>query len=135
MSKDKKIEMLNEYIKMNIAPILLEDVPSSVFAGDAVIIPSNIDVSLLNGHYDGIDFIPPEWYIKLNQKQNFNNNILVIDDISSIPKNEQTKFYEILKYRKIGTFDLPKNCVIIITCKHEYISLIDNQILSLVACI
>lgn len=51
------------------------------------------------------------WYQELQDKE-----ILIIDQFSSIPKVEQKKFIEILKYRKISTFLLPKECVIIITC-------------------
>ena len=43
------------------------------------------------------------------------NTVLLIDKIDTIAKEDQLKFVEILKYRKIGTFDLPSNCVIILS--------------------
>ena len=39
--------------------------------------------------------------------------------MSKISKEEQTKFDEILKYRKIGVLELPKNCVILLNGKLE----------------
>ena len=42
---------------------------------------------------------------------------------------------KILKYRKISTFDLPKNCVIIVTANKINKDTIDEDFFSLVACI
>ena len=72
--------------------------------------------------------------IWLNQILNTNTSkLLVIDKIDSIPKEEQLKFCELLKYRKISTFELPKNCVIIVTATTINNKKINNEILSLVA--
>lgn len=122
----KKLELLNTYIKENVAPILIENIPKEVFEETAVIIESTIDKSLLNGHYEGISYLPPSWFSELENK-----DILIINQLSRISKKEQKKFVELLKYRKISTFELPKRCVIIITCENS--SNISEEIYSLVA--
>lgn len=131
MSQEKRLEMLNEYIKMNIAPILVENIPSNIFGSNSVVLPAELDISMLNGHYEGMEFVPPAWYIQIVRNASSSNNILVIDEISRVSKDDQMKFYELLKYRKIGTFDLPKNCVIIITCRDKSIPLINEKLVSL----
>lgn len=129
MSEVKR-EMLMSYIKSNVAPILVdfidgENIPNSV------ILPANLEMNNLNGHYDNIEFNPPEWFKKL-EKANI-GAILVIDKIDSIPKDEQTKFVEILKYRQVSTFELPKNTVIVVTAKEINENTINEEIYSLVA--
>ena len=59
--------------------------------------------------------------------------ILVIDNIDSISKEEQLKFSELLEHRKISTFNLPDNCVIIVTAKNINKDTINEEIFSLVA--
>lgn len=127
--KDKK-EMLLSYIKSNVAPILVDFI-SSKDLNEAVLLPANIDAKELNGHYDGVDFMPPKW---LNEILSTNESkFLVIDKIDTILKEEQLKFCELLKYRKISTFELPKNCVIIVTANEINKDKINEEIFSLVA--
>ena len=127
---ENKKEILLSYIKANVAPILVDFI-SSKDLDDAVVIPANVDIKELNGHYDGVDFVPPKW---LNEILNTNaSRILVIDKIDSISKEEQLKFCELLEHRKISTFELPKNCVIIVTATTINNKKINNEILSLVA--
>ena len=77
-----------------------------------------------------MEFVSPEW---LNKLEGSTPSILVIDKIDSIPKNEQTKFVEILKYRQVSTFELPKNTVIVVTAKEINENTINEEIYSLVA--
>ena len=75
--------------------------------------------------------MPPKWYDNvLNIKE---NKVLVIDKIDTISKEEQLKFCELLEHRKISTFELPKNCVIIITANEINKDKINEEIFSLVA--
>lgn len=60
--EDKK-EMLLSYIKANVVPILVDFI-SSKDLNQAVVLPANIDAKELNGHYDGVDFMPPKWLMK-----------------------------------------------------------------------
>ena len=59
--------------------------------------------------------------------------MLVINNINEIDVNEQTKFIEILKYKKISTFDLPKDCIIIVTAKNLKERPINEEVYSLLA--
>ena len=128
--KDKK-ELLFSYIKTNVAPILVDFI-SSEDLGNVTILPASIDSKELNGHYEDVNFMPPSWF---NELLNSNNKILVIDKIDSTNKEEQLKFVELLKYRKISTFELPSDCVIIITASEINNNTINEEIFSLVASI
>lgn len=128
MNKER-LEMLNEYIKSGITPILIENMPASVF-DNATILDANCDISDLNGHYENINFVAPSWYNKLKQNK---TKMLVINNINEIDVNEQTKFIEILKYKKISTFDLPKDCIIIVTAKNLKERPINEEVYSLLA--
>ena len=128
MNKER-LEMLNEYIKSGITPILIENMPASVF-DNATILDANCDISDLNGHYENINFVAPSWYNKLKQNQ---TKMLVINNINEIDVNEQTKFIEILKYKKISTFDLSKDCIIIVTAKNLKERPINEEVYSLLA--
>ena len=122
---EEKNIMLETYMKANIVPILV-DFKSSKDFNDSVIIPANIDVKELDGHYEGTEYLPPKWYSNLKK-------VLVIDNIDTLPKEEQLKFGEILEYRKVSTFELPKDCVVILTVKE--INKVSVDVLSLVAII
>lgn len=129
----KKIDMdlMKNLLETNICPILIEDINSDMFE-DAIVLNSNCDLSDLNGHYEGINFMPPEWYTRLINNSN-HNSILVIDKINDISLKEQEKFNEILKYRKISTFDLPENFRIIVTCNDLEHKPISEEVLSLLS--
>ena len=57
---EEKKEMLIEYIKSNVAPILVDFISGQDIEG-AVVLPANIDKKDLNGHYEGARFVPPKW--------------------------------------------------------------------------
>ena len=125
-------KMLNTYLVANVAPILItglniDDVPN------AEIIESNCDNSLLIGHYENEKFITPSWLTNVESKKNETPNILIIKELDKITKDEQLKFIELLKYRKAGVFELPKNCVILLTAKIVNSEVINEEIYSLVA--
>lgn len=62
-----------------------------------------------------------------------NTSVLVIENINEIPLEEQTKFIEILKYKKVSTFELPKNCLVIVTCSDLTANKINEEVYSLLA--
>ena len=128
MQKDK-LKILSEYIKSGISPILVENVNNGVFP-DAVIINSDCNKSLLNGHYEGINFVAPNWYNELIKKS---TPILVINEIDKVSTEEQIKFGEILKHKKVSTFKLPENCIIIVTSSNLKENPINESIYSLLA--
>lgn len=127
---ENKKELLMSYIKANVAPILVNFISGKDIPG-AIVISADVDAKELNGHYDGADYMPPKWYNEL--VTNNNSKVLVIDLIDSINKEEQLKFIELLEYRKISTFELPKDCVIIVTAKEVNRDKISEEIYSLVA--
>ena len=127
---ENKKELLMSYIKANVAPILVNFISGKDIPG-AIVISADVDAKELNGHYDVADYMPPKWYNEL--VTNNNSKVLVIDLIDSINKEEQLKFIELLEYRKISTFELPKDCVIIVTAKEVNKDKISEEIYSLVA--
>ena len=127
---ENKKEMLLSYIRANVAPILVDFI-SGKDINEAVVLPANIDAKELNGHYDGTDFMPPKWLSEILSTNA--NKILVIDKIDTIPQDEQLKFCELLEHRKISTFELPKNCVTIVTANEINKDKINEEIFSLVA--
>lgn len=131
MNDSEKLKMLDLYMKSNVAPILLVGIPTDALTDYSTRISASIPRSELNGHYEKIEFKSPKWYQELiNNKSK--KKILLIDDISMISKEEQRKFIEILKYRKVSVFKLPADCIIIITCSRKE-TIIDEDIYSLVA--
>ena len=131
MNKEK-LNLLENYIKSGISNLLIENIPSDSF-DNSVIIKSNIDKSELNGHYENTKFCPPLWYRELTKKSKTGNTILIIENINEIEIEEQNKFIEILKYKKISTFDLPNNCIIIVTCTDLTKNKISEEVYTLLA--
>ncbi len=127
---ESRKEILLSYIKTNIAPILVDFIFGQDLE-DAVILPATIDRKELNGHYEEMNYVPPKWLNELLNKKN--NPLLVIDQIDIIPKEEQKKFIELLKYRKVSTFDLPNNCRIIVTANKINEEMINEEVFSLIA--
>ena len=125
-----KRDLLMSYVKSNVAPILVDFIDGNSIP-NSVVLSANCEMTELNGHYNNTEFNPPKWLTELNDSKL--PTILVIDNIDSIPKNEQTKFVEILKYRQVSTFELPKNTVIIVTAKEINENTINEEIYSLVA--
>ena len=129
MNKEK-LNLLKNYIINGVSPLLIQNIPSDIFA-NSVIIKSNVVNSELNGHYEKTDFCPPLWYKELLNKCKTTPTVLVIENINEIPLEEQTKFIEILKYKKVSTFELPKNCFIIVTCSDLTANKINEEVYSL----
>lgn len=124
-----KMELFKGYIKANVAPILTDFIKGDDIP-DATLLPATISLEELNGHYEEDKFVPSKWY---NDLLNSDKKILVIDKLDSIDKNSQRKFMDILKYKKVYTFELPKDCVIIITADSINANSINEEIYSLVA--
>ena len=131
MNKER-LNLLENYIKSGVSPVLIKNIPSSAF-NNSVIIRSNIDRSELNGHYENTEFCPPQWYKELLAKSKASIAVLVIENINEIKLEDQTKFIEILKYKKVSTFELPKNCLVIVTCSDLTTNKINEEVYSLLA--
>ena len=129
MNKEQR-ELLYNYIESNVGPILVDFIDGNVIP-NSVILPANIDMSELNGYYENVEYISPKWLTELNRLNGL--PILVIDKIDSIQRSEQVKFIEILKYKKVSTFELPENTVVILTAKEINKNTINEEVYSLVA--
>lgn len=127
---NERLELFKSYLKAGISPLLVQNIPVNIF-DNFVIIKANIDKSELNGHYEDTEFVPPIWYKELIEKSKINTAILIIENINEIDINEQIKFIEILKYKKVSTFELPKNCIIIVTCSDLSKNKINEEVYSL----
>lgn len=130
--KKEELESLKNLIKISEFPILVENLPNELFE-NAVILSNDCDIRELNGHYEELDFVPPLWYNVLCEKCKKGKTILIINGINNSPKDEQLKFVEILKYKKISTFMLPKNCIIIVTAYNIAEKPVAEEIYSLTA--
>lgn len=131
MNKER-LELFEIYIKSGINPILMIDIKSEVF-DNSVVLKNNIGIEDLNGHYEGINFCPPSWYSQLLEKSKDNVVVLVIENINEIKLEDQRKFIEILKYKKVSTFELPRNCLIVVTANNIDKNKVNEEIYSLLA--
>lgn len=131
MNKEK-LKIFEDYIKLGISPLLVQNMSTDLF-DDSVVIDATISKGELNGHYENTEFCPPLWYKELLEKSKANHVILIIKNINEISLEEQTKFVEILKYKKVSTFDLPENCLIVVTYTDLNTNKINEEVYSLVA--
>ena len=126
----EELEILKTYIESGICTFLVSNVPKKL-RENCVTIKSNVDKSELNGHYENLDFCPPSWYKNLEEISKNGYAILIIENMDEISNDEQLKFIELLKYRKISTFDLPTNTIIFVT--YSNLKNISEEIYSLTA--
>ena len=125
----EKIKILDIYLKSGLTNILIEDMPKEIFE-DEIILEANCTIDDLNGHYEGIEFMPPKWYQDLIKSK---RKVLVINDINKLPLKEQPKFNEILNYKKVSTFELPKDCIVIVLVNNLKENQICEEVYSLLA--
>ena len=67
MMNKERLNNLKNYIKAGVSPLLVANIPSSLFT-NSVVLEASIDTTLLNGHYENIEFCPPLWYKELLAK-------------------------------------------------------------------
>lgn len=125
------LNMLKDYLETYVSPLLVENIPSDFF-GDSVIIKGNIDSNDLTGHYEGNEYCPPNWYRELIEKSGEDAEVLVIENINKESVDKQKMFVEILKYRKVSTFELPSDCVIVVSCSELEENPLCEEVYSLV---
>lgn len=107
-----KLELLFSYIKVNVAPIIVDFISAQDIPNALIIDASNNPD--LSGHFAGTLYLPPEWFNKINEKV-----IFVIDNLDKISKEEQLKFKELLKYKKVSTFNLPEDMRVLVTVENK----------------
>lgn len=114
MNKEQ-VDLLGEYIKAGTSAILIEEIPENAIKKGAVVLEADCSKAELMGHYENLEFIVPEWYKKLMDSSQEHTPVLIIKDINKIPEEEQRKFIELFKYRKVYVHKLPENCMIFAT--------------------
>ena len=115
MNKEQ-VDLLGEYIKVGTqSVILMEKMPENVIKRGAVVLESDCSKAELMGHYENLEFIAPDWYNKLVESSKLHIPVLIIKDINKISEEEQRKFIELFKYRKVYVHKLPENCMIFAT--------------------
>ena len=132
MNKEQ-VDLLGEYIKAGKAAVLIEKIPESVIQRGAVVINSDCSSSELMGHYENLEYVAPDWYNKLIESSKSHTPVLIIDNINGVSEEEQRKFIEILKYKKVYVNKLPENCMIFIPYSDLKEKPINEELYSFVA--
>lgn len=114
MNKEQ-VDLLGEYIKAGTSAILIEEIPENAIKKGAVVLEADCSKAELMGHYENLEFKLPTWYKKLMDSSKEHTPVLIIKDINKIPEEEQRKFIELFKYRKVYVHKLPENCMIFAT--------------------
>ena len=114
MNKEQ-VDLLGEYIKAGKSAVLIEKIPDSVIKKGAIVINSDCSSSELMGYFDNLEYVAPEWYDKLLESSKIHTPVLIIKDINKVPEEEQRKFIELLKYKKVYVNKIPENCMIFVT--------------------
>lgn len=132
MNKEQ-VDLLGEYIKAAKSAVLIEELPESVIEKGAIIINSDCSSSELMGYFDNLEYIVPEWYNKLMESSKIHTPVLIIKDINKVPEEEQRKFIELLKYKKVYVNKIPENCMIFVTYSDLKENPIEEEVYSFMA--
>lgn len=118
MNKEQ-IDLLGEYIKVGNSIVLIENVPESVIEKGAVVLDSDCSSKELMGYFENLEYKLPDWYVKLKESAKEHTPVLVIKDINKIPEEDQRKFIELFKYKKVYTNKLPEKTMIFVTYQKD----------------
>lgn len=132
MNKEQ-VDLLGEYIKAGKLAVLIEELPESVIEKGAIVINSDCSSSELMGYFDNLEYIVPEWYNKLMESSKIHTPVLIIKDINKVPEEEQRKFIELLKYKKVYVNKIPENCMIFVTYSDLKENPIEEEVYSFMA--
>ena len=132
MNKEQ-VDLLGEYIKAGKSAVLIEELPESVIEKGAIVINSDCSSSELMGYFDNLEYIVPEWYNKLMESSKIHTPVLIIKDINKVPEEEQRKFIELLKYKKVYVNKIPENCMIFVAYSDLKENPIDEEVYSFMA--
>ena len=128
-----QVDLLGEYIKAGKSTVLIEKIPESVIEKGAIVINSDCSSSELMGHFDNLEYVVPEWYNKLMESSKIHTPVLIIKDINKVPEEEQRKFIELLKYKKVYVNKIPENCMIFVTYSDLKENPIEEEVYSFMA--
>ena len=104
-----------EIIKLSkTAPVLAVGFAANLFE-NSTIIEANIPSKSLGIVSTATGVKMPNWLYGIMKGKS--SHQIVINGIDSIEKENQEKFYELLKYKAISNIELPSDCNIIVTAK------------------
>lgn len=132
MNKEQ-VDLLGEYIKAGKSAVLIEEIPEVVIEKGAIVINSDCSSSELMGYFDNLEYVAPEWYDKLMESSKIHTPVLIIKDINKVSEEEQRKFIELLKYKKVYVNKIPENCMIFVTYSDLKEKPIDEEVYSFMA--
>ena len=132
MNKEQ-VDLLGEYIKAGKSAVLIEEIPEVVIEKGAIVINSDCSSSELMGYFDNLEYVAPEWYDKLMESSKIHTPVLIIKDINKVSEEEQRKFIELLKYKKVYVNKIPENCMIFVTYSDIKENPIDEEVYSFMA--
>lgn len=112
MVTQSKLKNIVKLSKTN--PVLVEKVPAELF-DNAVVITGDINSKQLGIVQVEKGLKAPKWFTQLNRMEG--DKLLVIANVDDVKKEEQEKFYEVLKYKQISGVDLPQGTSIIVLAK------------------
>ena len=127
------VDLLGEYIKAGKSAVLIEEIPDSVIEKGAVVINSDCSNAELMGYFDNLEYVAPKWYDKLIESSKKHTPVLIIKDINKVPEEEQRKFIELLKYKKVYVHKIPENCMIFVTYSDLKGNPIEEEVYSFMA--
>lgn len=124
-------QRIKEYMEISNEPILISN-REFKNTGLDVVIDAKISIDELNDKFIDGKYVVPNWYNDLVSKASIRKTILVISNINSISEIEQSKFIDIIKYKKNGTHKFPDNILILVTYNTENEYKLNESIASLV---
>ena len=124
----KLIKVLDNNKRNN---ILLMGATATIFE-DAVIIPATIPSQKLGIGIDAHgEYVYPAWLKEIEEKKSNDRLLIIIDGLDKVSKDEQEKFYGILKYKGINGYSFPSQSQLICTSKSTDQNKISDRILRL----
>ncbi len=98
-----------------ISPVLVVGVEQKMF-DDVTVVEGTIPSTKLGILNTSKGLKTPSWFYDI--VKNKSSHQILITDVDAIDKENQEKFYELLKYKSISNVPLPKDCSIIVTAKN-----------------
>ena len=112
MVLNSKISKIKDLSKT--APVLVLGFPSTLF-GNSTILEADIPSKNLGIVNTKNGLKKPSWFNDI--VKGLGSHQIVINGIDEIDKENQEKFYELLKYKAISNVELPNDCNIIVLAK------------------
>ncbi len=122
-----KMEIFEDLIIGNVAPMLINKMQAELLKNYAVIIDSNAKDEEIMCVYDKEtgERILPQWLNDLIARSENKRNLLLINNINKVDSLKQLRFKEILKYKSINGNKLPENTVVLVSYEENDVPIND----------